>query len=103
MVAILVVLVSFPLYFCISVDKRLPKRILLPPIFFVFWSLLALWPLPVFFERSILGLIASAIQMLLGMAAVLYIRKLNGKSLLMLKHLFVVMGFVILMKINVIV
>jgi len=87
-VAILVVLISFLLYFCIGLDKRLPKRILLPPIFFVFWSVLALWPLPAFFERSILGLTASAIQVLLGMAAMRYIRKLNGKSLLILKDMF---------------
>jgi len=63
------------LYLCLGVDRRLPKRILLPPILFAWWVPLLLWPLPPLLGGSAWPLVAAAGQALLGLGALLRLRR----------------------------
>lgn len=67
--SLLVVVVSVAVYLCLGIDRRLPKRLFLPLVLFVFWNSLAFWPLAGLFDGTSLGLAAAAAQMLLGAGA----------------------------------
>jgi hypothetical protein len=87
-VAFCVVVVSISLYLIIGLDRRLPKRILLPPLIFVFWSILGLWPLSAVMGENAYTLTGAALQLVIGLAALFGVRRLNGKSLLMTDEMF---------------
>ncbi|MGK2943983.1 MAG: hypothetical protein ACSLFC_04510 [Desulfuromonadales bacterium] len=81
-VAYVVIILSMVIYACLGIDRRLPKRVLLPLTLYVFWNALAMWPLSGIIGRDSLGLIAAAGQLLLGGIAVLLLRSPDGKPLL---------------------
>lgn len=81
-VAYTVIILSMVLYACLGIDRRLPKRVFLPLILYVFWNALSMWPLSGIIGRESLGLIATAGQLLLGGIAVLLLRSPDGKSFL---------------------
>ena len=81
-VAYIVITLSMVLFACLGIDRRLPKRLLLPLILYISWSALALWPLSSVVDRASLGLIAAAGQLLLGGVAVLVLRGPGGQPLL---------------------
>ena len=77
-VAFAAILISVAIYIALGIDRRLPKRILLPPLLFVFWGVTGLWPLLAIMGSKYSGLVAAALQVALGAAAMLYIRKINA-------------------------
>jgi len=66
LVANAVILVAVPLYFSLGIDRRLPKRLFLPLILFVFWCPLSTWLFPALAALPGYGLLASAAQVALG-------------------------------------
>jgi len=47
LLALLVIIMSAAVYLCLGVDRRLPKRLFLPQILFVFFIPLSTWIFPV--------------------------------------------------------
>lgn len=70
LVALVVVALSVVLYLCLGIDRRLPKRVLLPMILFIIWSSLAMWPLSGVIDRVTLPLLASVGQVAIGLLAI---------------------------------
>ena len=87
-VAFATILISVALFIALGIDRRLPKRILLLPLLFVFWGVTGLWPLLAIMGSKYSGLVAAALQVALGAAAMLYIRKINAQSLLLTEAMF---------------
>ncbi len=87
-VAWVTVFAALVVYITMGIDRRLPKRVLLPLCLFVFWGAMILWPLPKIFSRMTFGLVGTGLQFALGVAALLFIRKINGRSLLMTARMF---------------
>lgn len=81
-VAATVIILSMVVFFCLGIDRRLPKRVFLPLTLYSFWAALALWPLSGVIEREALGLLAAANQLLLGGVAIVLLRGLGGQNLL---------------------
>ena len=81
-VAYVVIALSLVIFACLGVDRRLPKRVLLPLTLYISWSTLALWPLSGIIGHESLGLVAAVGQLLLGGVAIVLIRGLCGQSLL---------------------
>ncbi len=81
-VAYLVIALSMIIFACLGIDRRLPKRVFLPLTLYASWGALALWPLSGMVERTSLGLITAAGQLLLGGLAIILLRSLGGQSLL---------------------
>lgn len=84
----MVILVSIPFYISLGIDKRLPKLLFLPQLFFVFWALFQLWPVPVTFENSDYSLIAAIGQVLLGAIPLLYLRFSSNNHFLTTREMF---------------
>jgi len=61
-----VLLLGGLLYLALGFDRSLPKRLLLPPIVFAFWTALAFWPFPALLGGARWPLAAAAGQVLLG-------------------------------------
>ncbi len=83
-----VMVMAVPLYFSLGIDRRLPKRLFLPLILFVLFCPLSTWLFPPLAEIRIFGLLASLIQVLLGMLPLYYFRKGEARSLTMSPELF---------------
>lgn len=83
-----VVLMAIPLYICLAIDQRLPKKVFLPLIIFVFLCPLSVWLIPELAEIRIYGLLASAAQLLLGMLPLRYFRQGGERSLTMPPEMF---------------
>jgi len=81
-VAYVVLTLSLVLYLCLGIDRRLPKRVLLPLTLYVFWSALALWPLSGLVARESLGVLVSFGQVFVAGVALITLRSLGGRSLL---------------------
>lgn len=73
--AIVVIFMSVPIYLSLGIDKRLPKRIFLPLIFFVFWSIVSPWLFPSLSEIRIYGLLMSAAQVVIGVLPLYLLEK----------------------------
>lgn len=86
--AFVTLLISFALYVALGIDRRLPKRVLLLPLLFAFWGITGPWPLTAVIGSGYSGLVAAALQVALGAATMLYIRKINAQSLLMTDAMF---------------
>lgn len=82
-----VIIAAIPLYGCLCIDKRLPKRILLPQLVLVFWSLFDFWPLPVMVDRIWYSLPMALVQICLGVVPFLYFRLKSGKQFLMAEEM----------------
>jgi hypothetical protein len=87
-IASAVILLAVPIYLCLGVDKRLPKRIFLPLIFFVFWCPLSLWFFPSLSGSKTYPLLIAFGQVFLSISPFLYLRKMGGHSILMTKTMF---------------
>jgi hypothetical protein len=78
LLAVSVITLAVPLYFCLGLDRRLPKRLFLPLIGFAFFCPLSTWLFPALAALPLLGLIAAAAQVVLGMLPLLFFRT-NGE------------------------
>ncbi len=83
-----VIVMSVPLYFCLGIDRRLPKRVFLPLILFVFFSLISTWLFPTIAGIRIYGFLLSAGQVVLGMLPLCFFRKGDARSLTMPPEMF---------------
>jgi hypothetical protein len=88
LLALLVGLAAIPMYLCLGIDKRLPKWIFLPQLLFIFWSIFNLWPLPLMFDRTHYMVPAALVQVLLGVAPLLYLKKKSGGQWLLPADMF---------------
>ncbi len=82
-----VILLAVSIYFCLGIDKRLPKRVFLPLILFVLWCPFSTWFVPSLSHMRAFGLLFAGTQVLLFILPLSYIRKASGK-LLMTKGMF---------------
>lgn len=80
MVAFAVILISIPVYLLLGIDRRLPKRILMPLVLFVIWGALGMWPLGIIVPYDKLGVCGAGLQLLAAGLALAYIRRLSGRS-----------------------
>lgn len=78
-----VVFMSLPVYVALVADVRLPRRVLLPLIGFVVWSLLATWIFPTLVESHVYGPVCSFAQLLLCLLPIEYVRRCGGEGLLL--------------------
>lgn len=81
-VAFVVIALSMPLFACLGIDRRLPKRVFLPLTLYISWCTLAMWPLSAIIGREALGLTSAVGQLLLGGIAIVLLRGLGGQNLL---------------------
>ena len=65
---------AVPMFFALGFDRRLPKRVFLPQLAFLLWASAGLWPLLGTMPLEVLGLVASSMQLLLGLLALAYLR-----------------------------
>lgn len=70
------------IYLGFAFNKHLPKKVLIPPIAFLFWAMLDFWPLENF-SGNYYQLIAMVTQLLLGLLALQLNKQLNKKSRLL--------------------
>jgi hypothetical protein len=84
----MVMLMAIPLYLLLGLDCRLPKRILLPQIMFVFWCPLSLWIFPQLDGSRSYGLLLAVAQVALGLLPLALARNDNSRSLLLPQSLF---------------
>jgi len=78
-----VVFMSLPVYLALVMDVRLPKRVLLPLLFFIVWSLLVTWIIPSLADSHIYGTACSFVQLLLCLLPIEYARRCGGEGLLL--------------------
>lgn len=83
-----VIIMAAALYLCLGIDRRLPKRLFLPLIFFAFFCPISTWLFPALAGIPTLGLIAAAGQVLLGSLPLCYFRKEGERRLTMPPALF---------------
>ncbi len=91
--ALVVMALCVPLYICLGFDRRLPKRLFLPLVFFVLWAALGMWPLTTLVAGGPYALIPSALQVVLGSLALLYQRLSSGQSPLLTAKRFTTAAF----------
>jgi hypothetical protein len=82
------IVMAVPLYICLGIDKRLPKRLFVPLIFFVFFCPLSTWFFPALAVIRTYGLIMATVQIMLGMLPLYYFRNGNERSLTMPPEMF---------------
>lgn len=66
MLANAVLYLAFPLYLCLGLDRRLPKKLFLPLILFLFWCPLSVWIFPPLADSRVYGLLMAVLQVALG-------------------------------------
>lgn len=76
-----VVIMATVLYLCLGIDRRLPKRIFLPQIFFVLFCPFSIWLFPPLAGIRTYGLIAAIVQVALGMLPLYYCHSGAERSL----------------------
>jgi hypothetical protein len=84
----IVIIMAAPVYISLGIDRRLPKRVFLPLIFFVSFCPLSTWLFPALGEIRTFGLIAAAAQVMLGMLPLRYFRNGNARCLTMPATMF---------------
>src|SRR5512141_88364 len=57
-----VMILAVPVYLCLGIDRRLPKRVFLPLTIFVLWCPLSVWFFPSLAGNRAYGLLAAAAQ-----------------------------------------
>ena len=87
------VLLALLVYFGFAFDRHLPKLILLPPIAYLFWSLLDFWPLANWVGPEFYRLLGAGGQLLLGCLVLKLNRRRNKKQLLFVPAQFAGPGF----------
>jgi hypothetical protein len=83
-----VVVMAVPLYLCLGIDKRLPKRVFLPLTLFVLLCPFAGSMFPLLAGNSAPGLFLALAQLLLCALPLWHFRKNGKKSLVMAKCMF---------------
>jgi hypothetical protein len=83
-----VIVMAVPVYLCLGIDKRLPKRVFLPLVLFVFWCPLATWIFPALSGNRTYGLLAASGQVLLSLLPLFHFRKTGKRSPMMPKGMF---------------
>jgi hypothetical protein len=83
-----VMIAAVPLYFCLGIDRRLPKRLFLPLIIFVVWCPLSTWLFPALAGIRSYGVLMSAGQVILCMLLVSRFRAPGEQIQLLPKALF---------------
>ncbi len=86
-VAFIVILIAIPVYLLLGIDRRLPKRILLPLVLFVFWGALGMWPLANMVSYDNVVAAGAGLQVLAAGLALLYIRRLSGRNIWLTREL----------------
>ena len=81
LVAFAVIGISLVVYALLGIDRRLPKRILLPLPLYAFWCSFALWPLLGMIPRESLGLTAAIGQVIIGGIVLIALRRSYGAQL----------------------
>ncbi len=88
LLANVVIVLAVPLYLCLGIDKRLPKRVFVPLIFYLFWCPLSVWLFPSLAGNRAYGLFTAAVEVLFCMLPAFYFRKTGERSPLMAKARF---------------
>ncbi len=88
-----VIVMAAAVYLCLGIDRRLPKRVFLPQIFFVFFVPLSSWLFPDLIEIRTYGLLAAAAQVALGMLPLCCFRNGGVRTLTMPPAMFSVPFF----------
>ncbi len=83
-----VIVMAVPVYLCLGIDKRLPKRVFLPLVVFILWCPLSTWFFPSLSGSITYGLLAAFGQVFLCILPISHVRKMGGHSLLMTKQMF---------------
>jgi hypothetical protein len=83
-----VILTAVPMYLCLGIDKRLPKRGFLPIILFLFGCPLASWCFPSLSGSRTYGLLVAFSQVFLCVLPIVHFRKIGVNNLLMTKAMF---------------
>lgn len=79
--ALATLFLAVALFFSLGIDRRLPKRIFLPLCLFLLWSTTGCWPLVGMLTTKHLLLLASLLQLLLGVLTLIYLRWRSGTSI----------------------
>ncbi len=74
-----VILMAVPLYLSLGIDRRLPKRLLLPLTLFAFFSPLSGWLFPSLADVRAFGLLAAAAQIALALLLLRRYRQPDGR------------------------
>lgn len=81
LVAFAALLLALPLYLSLGIDRRLPKGVIIPQVLFIVWAALGAWP--VAGNGGSFGLLAAAVQTLLGLLPfILYAGRAGSNRLL---------------------
>lgn len=88
LLAVSVIIMSVPLYLCLGIDRRLPKRVFLPLISFVVWTIISTGLFPTLAEFRIYGLLMAAAQVIIGMLPLSCFRNGEERCLTMPPALF---------------
>ncbi len=83
-----VIVMAVPIYISLGIDRRLPKRVLLPLIFFVFFSLVSSWLFPLLAGIRAYGILMAAAQIVLGMLPLYFFRKGDERCLTIPPEMF---------------
>ena len=77
--AAVVIVASLPLFAMLGFSSRLPKRVFLPPLFFVFWWVFGGFPLPLLADSMVeFATMGSVIQVAIAAASILAVRHHTG-------------------------
>lgn len=83
-----VIIMAVPIYISLGIDRRLPKRVFLPLIIFVFFCPLSTWLFPALADIPVYGLLTAAAQVVLGSLPLYYFRNGGTRSLTMPPEMF---------------
>lgn len=88
LLASVVIVMAIAAYFCLGIDRRLPKRVFLPLILFVCWAPVSGSILPSLSQSSTYGVVAAAGQLLLCLLPIHHFRSGSRPSLVMPEPMF---------------
>jgi hypothetical protein len=88
LLANIVIVTAVPVYLCLGIDRRLPKKVFIPLIVYVFWCLLAGWFFPSLAGNRAFGLLAASGKVILCLLTIRHFRKTEERSPLMTKAMF---------------
>jgi hypothetical protein len=83
-----VIVMAVLVYFCLGIDRRLPKRVFLPLILFLFWCPLSVWFFPALAGNRTYGLLTAGAQVALVLLPLSCFGKAGSRSLTMPPAMF---------------
>jgi len=87
-IAFFVILLAVPIYLSLGIDTRLPKKIFLPLLIFVFWANFFALPLTIYIDPNTTSFVLPVIQLILGIFIILIIRKNTNGSWVLTQNTF---------------